>query len=410
MPLFTAKIIRNSPSDTYPLLEESTIQGGYRTVADLTERDAIFPAVRKIGMRVRVVSEDKEYILKLGITNGDWVEDLSGGADGDSAYEVALAQGFVGTESAWLASLVGAQGPAGPDGNDGAPGVDGADNATLQSVTDNGGESVKSGYGEVTFKPDVHIKNNGAIEPILLVQNDTPGEVGSLSFKIVKGNGYGDTGKRAGVIQGGEYIILETYGNKGLRFMGGFSGGTRGVFWQYSKTGADNDPRVGNILVTKFLAANAAESWPIPEAQMHIIGTMIVTGLATMAQINATALSIEQAGEYAMVQNASFLGDKTGQTVTASRNIVQKDFDKGLINVFNNSVTLTLNLFQSETGRTCAINAWGTGAITLDASAHDLVDKRGVAITAKSAIRIYAAVLIYDATTAIYKLIGDYTL
>jgi len=46
------------------------------------------------------------------------------GADGDSAYDVAVANGFVGTEAAWLASLVGA---AGADGADGAPGADGAD-------------------------------------------------------------------------------------------------------------------------------------------------------------------------------------------------------------------------------------------------------------------------------------------
>lgn len=42
------------------------------------------------------------------------------GADGASAYEVAVANGFVGNESAWLASLVG------EPGNDGAPGQDGA--------------------------------------------------------------------------------------------------------------------------------------------------------------------------------------------------------------------------------------------------------------------------------------------
>jgi hypothetical protein len=48
------------------------------------------------------------------------------GADGLSAYEVAVADGFVGDETAWLASLVGADGA---DGADGAPGADGADGA-----------------------------------------------------------------------------------------------------------------------------------------------------------------------------------------------------------------------------------------------------------------------------------------
>lgn len=49
--------------------------------------------------------------------------DLSAaGADGASAYEVAVANGFVGTEAAWLASLEGPVGPAGPQGEVGPVG------------------------------------------------------------------------------------------------------------------------------------------------------------------------------------------------------------------------------------------------------------------------------------------------
>lgn len=44
------------------------------------------------------------------------------GATGSSAYQVAVAGGFVGTEAQWLASLVGAQGPQGPAGATGASG------------------------------------------------------------------------------------------------------------------------------------------------------------------------------------------------------------------------------------------------------------------------------------------------
>ena len=48
----------------------------------------------------------------------EWfVNQESRGTPGDSAYEVALANGFAGPESAWLASLVGPQGPAGVSGN-----------------------------------------------------------------------------------------------------------------------------------------------------------------------------------------------------------------------------------------------------------------------------------------------------
>ena len=45
------------------------------------------------------------------------------GPDGPSAYEVAVANGFVGTEEEWLATLVG---PQGIQGASGPPGIDGA--------------------------------------------------------------------------------------------------------------------------------------------------------------------------------------------------------------------------------------------------------------------------------------------
>lgn len=48
------------------------------------------------------------------------------GADGLSAYEVAVANGFIGNEAAWLASLVGATGPTGATGPQGPTGATGA--------------------------------------------------------------------------------------------------------------------------------------------------------------------------------------------------------------------------------------------------------------------------------------------
>ncbi len=59
------------------------------------------------------------------------------GIDGASAYEIALANGFVGTQSQWLASLVGEQGPQGvpgAPGTNGTNGVDGADGASAYEI------------------------------------------------------------------------------------------------------------------------------------------------------------------------------------------------------------------------------------------------------------------------------------
>lgn len=59
-------------------------------------------------------------------TNG---EDGADGADGKSAYELAVAGGYVGTLPAWLASLKGADGADGADGDPGSQGIPGADGA-----------------------------------------------------------------------------------------------------------------------------------------------------------------------------------------------------------------------------------------------------------------------------------------
>ena len=54
-----------------------------------------------------------------------------GGKDGESAYEIAVDHGFVGTEEEWLASLQGEPGPEGPEGPQGPQGEQGpkGDNA-----------------------------------------------------------------------------------------------------------------------------------------------------------------------------------------------------------------------------------------------------------------------------------------
>jgi len=56
--------------------------GGYMQVADITERDAITTLRRVQGMACWVVSENKLYILKTGLTNTDWVELTAGGGGG----------------------------------------------------------------------------------------------------------------------------------------------------------------------------------------------------------------------------------------------------------------------------------------------------------------------------------------
>lgn len=77
--------------------------------------------------------------------------DTVSGKDGKSAYEIALGNGFEGSEEDWLASLKGEQGKAGKDGADGT-------SVTISSITEN---TEDSGNNVITFSDgnSVTIKN-----------------------------------------------------------------------------------------------------------------------------------------------------------------------------------------------------------------------------------------------------------
>lgn len=63
----------SSELDTYAAHSEQWGRGGYRTVADYTERDAITAERRKEGQLVHVLSDDSWWELDAGLTNGNWI-------------------------------------------------------------------------------------------------------------------------------------------------------------------------------------------------------------------------------------------------------------------------------------------------------------------------------------------------
>lgn len=67
---------------------------------------------------------DVQALIDDAIENAELV-----GVPGASAYDVAVENGFVGTEEEWLESLIGPQGTAGTNGTNGTNGSNGADGA-----------------------------------------------------------------------------------------------------------------------------------------------------------------------------------------------------------------------------------------------------------------------------------------
>lgn len=76
---------------------------------------------------------------QLAVKNGytgtetEWIASITG-VEGKSAYEVAQAEGYEGTKAAWLASLKGEKGDKGDKGDTGAPGTNGTNGTDGKSA------------------------------------------------------------------------------------------------------------------------------------------------------------------------------------------------------------------------------------------------------------------------------------
>ena len=82
----TGKVAPTDDTDTFATHVDIYGEGGYMTVANTTERDAITSERRKQGMAVVVNDTNEMYILQDGVTNADWVL-FSGGGDLAIEYE-----------------------------------------------------------------------------------------------------------------------------------------------------------------------------------------------------------------------------------------------------------------------------------------------------------------------------------
>ena len=79
----TGKVAPTDTTDTFATHVDIYGEGGYMTVADQTEREAITTERRKQGMAVFQNDTNEMYILQDGVTNADWVLFSGGGGSQD---------------------------------------------------------------------------------------------------------------------------------------------------------------------------------------------------------------------------------------------------------------------------------------------------------------------------------------
>lgn len=160
------------------------------------------------------------------------------GPPGASAYEIAVENGFVGTEAEWLASLEGAQGPQGPQGIQGIQGPAGADGAPGAPGAD-GADGAPGAPG-------------------------APGADGASAYEIAVANGFVGTEAQ---------WLFSLKGDQGEPGLPGTDGapGADGV-------GVPSGGAEGDVL-RKATAADYDTEWIAPNAHTHSIAN--VTGLQT---------------------------------------------------------------------------------------------------------------------------------
>ena len=73
-----------------------------------------------------IITADRLNKLEQGVQNEQVGTPGAAGTNGKSAYEIARANGFTGTESDWIASLKGEKGDTGAAGTNGKDGKDAA--------------------------------------------------------------------------------------------------------------------------------------------------------------------------------------------------------------------------------------------------------------------------------------------
>ena len=146
-------------------------------------KDGFSPKVKaeqmKSGVVITIVDADGETSATLHHgANGEK------GTDGKSAYQIAVEQGYQGSESDWLSSLKGDKGEKGNTGAKGNPGQDGADGKSAYAIAVEHGyedseekwllslKGEKGDTGERGEKGDAGVDGKDGFSPIAAVAKD----------------------------------------------------------------------------------------------------------------------------------------------------------------------------------------------------------------------------------------------
>jgi hypothetical protein len=167
------------PFGAFYILEDIYLQGGYQTVADNTERDAIPAGSRKAGMLVWSEGAGTLYQLGPGLTNGDWaVFGASAISSPTPGNDVSAVTANNGAGDAGDVLLEPGDSTAGAGGSILATGGDGT--TAGGDITNTGGDASAGNGGSVTNQGGTGSVDGGDVN--LIGGEGTTGDGGDINL------------------------------------------------------------------------------------------------------------------------------------------------------------------------------------------------------------------------------------
>lgn len=362
MPKLTGKLVRNNVTDTYALLEDLLMQGGFKVVVDQTERDALPSSVRKDGMLVYNQADTNFYQLQGGVSNGDWALWNSGPQDLQSVLDAGNSATKTVNLTGWL-NIIGSGLYINNGGNiyvqEGGRIRTDESGLGLQFLTLSSGSSFAvNGRGKTNFQ-----QVDGNVEPII--------------FKYVSPS-EAPTGNK---------VMMALYPNDQVEI---YHDGVKVL-----ETNSGGIEVFGSITANNVFSGNPSD---------------INQDGATDGQVLKWNNS---ASEWQPMDETVTVGPQK-QVKTSNYTVVAGDFrmQPSELAVGNNNVTLDIPVLSPlpTDGSRLEINLYHSGgSITLDCSNIDLIDSDAVAVSPKDDIDVKSAVIIYDSALDLFKIIGKYT-
>lgn len=286
-----------------------------------------------------------EIAVKNGYvgTEAQWLKSLKGADSGKSAYEIAVENGFHGTETEWLESLKGTDGANGTDGKD-------ADDIT---ITDIYNALVADGY-EGSFKDFVaeYLADNTAVQDEVYVSKAILSCVSIVStFTSSNGGFYGAQTYTAS----GSGVIYKLDKNTGTAY----------IITNYHVIYDSNSSTANKIAKTisvylygkDRLAEGAMEATYIGGSMNYDIAVLKIENNEILKNSDAVAVTIANSNDVVVGQKAIAIGNPEAKGISVTSGIVSVDSETLQMTAADDVTTVSFRVMRVDT----AVNGGNSG-------------------------------------------------